>query len=63
MIKNRFKISFPTHLDMKHFVESDVSKESASSLILGSKHPPSNSEYQLRAVIVHHGDANTGKYT
>lgn len=61
MTKNRFKISFPTHLDMKPYVESDVSSGSASSLILGSKHPPSNSEYNLRAVIVHHGDANTGQ--
>ena len=62
MTKNRFKITFPTYLDMKQYVENDVSTGSASSLIFGSKkHPPSNSEYHLRAVIVHHGDANTGK--
>lgn len=64
MLKNRFKITFPTRLDMKQYMESSVSSsESASSLILGSNHSQSNTEYNLRAVIVHHGDANTGHYT
>lgn len=62
MTKIRSKVKFPTLLDMKQFVESDVSSESASSLILGKKHSPSDSEYQLRAVIVHHGNAYGGEF-
>jgi hypothetical protein len=61
MTKNRLKIAFPTQLDMVQYLESEeVSPESASSLILGTKHPLPTSKYELRAVIVHHGDANTG---
>mmetsp|Transcript_1135 Transcript_1135/g.2308 ORF Transcript_1135/g.2308 Transcript_1135/m.2308 type:complete len:455 (+) Transcript_1135:112-1476(+) len=64
MIKNRCKITFPLHLDMQNHVEADImSTESVSSLILGKNSKPSNCLYGLRAVIVHHGDANSGHYT
>lgn len=62
MTKNRFKVSFPARLDMAHFVEGDAASESASSLILGNNRPTSF-DYDLRAVIVHHGDADSGHYT
>jgi hypothetical protein len=60
-MKNRYKIAFPTHLDMKYHVEADMmSSDSVSSLLLGKKSVSSNTEYELRAVIVHHGGADSG---
>ena len=61
-MKNRYKIAFPTHLDMKYHVEADMmSSDSVSSLLLGKKSVSSNTEYELRAVIVHHGGADSGQ--
>lgn len=63
MLKNRFKVKFPKLLDMKQFLDEDATTETASSLLFGGQGPLSQADYHLRAVIVHHGDANSGHYT